>query len=41
MAAILGAMLLYAFEHNSDGSPSKEVASSKGLLMFLTVLLVN
>jgi hypothetical protein len=41
MAAILGPGLHYAFERNSDGSPSEEVASLKGLFMFLTVLLVD
>jgi hypothetical protein len=41
MAAIPGAVLHYAFERNSDGSPSEEVARLKGLFMFLTVLLVG
>lgn len=39
LAARLGAVLHFAFQRNPDDSPSEDVATSKGLLMFLPVLL--
>lgn len=37
----LGAVLHYGFLRNPDGSPSEEVATSEGFLMFLRVLLAD
>lgn len=41
LAAKLGALLHFAFQRSADGSPSEEMATSEGLLMFLPVLLAD
>ena len=41
LAAKLGAVLDHAFQRSADSSPSEEIATSEGLLMFLQVLLAG